>query len=126
MPRNKALLKKRDNLQQQIDEYQKALSINEKMLDALLLRSIIAKEQWELDTAKKYTRHLILKDSNYLPAYLELFQIAHLEDNDIEKKRLSKKIKLQAKKLDPNKKYDILEGLTDSQIVEIVKVMGQE
>ena len=105
---------------------QKALSINENLLDALLLRSIIAKEQWELDTAKKYTRHLILKDSDYLPAYLELFQIAHLEDNDIDKKRLSKKIKLQAKKLDPKKKYDILEGLTVSQIVEIVKVMGQE
>lgn len=104
----------------------KSIGIDNTFQDAWLLRSIIAREQWKLDEAKKYSRHLILKNLTYLPAYLELFQIAHMEDDKMEQKRLAKKITTIAAKLNPKEKYDILEGMTVEQIKNLVNVMIQE
>ena len=122
-----ALVKAKLGRYKDADNYcQKALEIDDSFLEVLFLRSVIAREERRIEAAKRLLHKLIYFDADYLPAYLELLQVAKIEDSYSEEKRLVKKIGSIAANLNPDLKYEVLEGMTVSQIVKIVNLMYQE
>jgi chemotaxis protein methyltransferase CheR len=104
----------------------KALATSPEMLQAQMLRAILAKESRNYTLAREMVQSIIYLQSDYLPAYLELLQMAVLEEKLSEVQRLGRRIKSIAKNLDSENRYEILEGMTVAQIVDYVAiVMGE-
>jgi chemotaxis protein methyltransferase CheR len=103
-----------------------AINQNPRSIKFKTLMITIAREKKDFERAKDIAKRLIYEEKTYLPAYLELLQIAHATQNTAETNRLAAKIKQIGLQLNEDYPYDILDGLTVKNIVNLAEVYQTE